>query len=66
MKAIALKELADEDWKTQHAQKYSNIPAGAEVEIIKENYYNFYGGPWTIVEWKDNCYYVDPKQLKKL
>ena len=66
MKAIALKELADEDWKTQHARKYSNIPPGAEVEIIKEDYYNFYGGPWTRVEWKDNLYWVDPKQLKKL
>ena len=66
MKAIALKELADEDWKTQHARKYSNIPVGAEVEIIEENYDNFYGGPWTRVEWKDNWYWVDPKQLKKL
>ena len=66
MKAIALKELADEDWKTQHARKYQNIPAGAEVEIIEENYDNFYGGPWTRVEWKDNLYWVDPKQLKKL
>lgn len=66
MKAIALKELADEDWKTQHARKYSNIPVGAEVEIIEENYDNFYGGPWTRVEWKDNLYWVDPKQLKKL
>lgn len=66
MKAITLKELADEDWKTQHARKYSNIPAGAEVEIIKEDYYNFYGGPWIRVEWKDNLYWVDPIQLKKL
>ena len=66
MKAIALKELADEDWKTQHARKYSNIPPGAEVEIIEENYDNFYGGPWTRVEWKDNLYWVDPEQLKKL
>ena len=66
MKAIALKELADEDWKTQHARKYSNIPVGAEVEIIEEDYCNFYGGPWTRVEWKDNWYWVDPKQLKKL
>ena len=66
MKAIALKELVDEDWKTQHARKYQNIPVGAEVEIIEENYDNFYGGPWTRVEWKDNLYWVDPKQLKKL
>ena len=66
MKAIALEELADEDWKTQLARKYSNIPVGAEVEIIEEDYCNFYGGPWTRVEWKDNWYWVDPKQLKKL
>ena len=66
MKAIALEELSDEDWKTQHAGKYSNIPAGAEVEIIKENFYNFYGGPWTRVEWKDNWYWVNPKSIKKV
>ena len=25
MKAIALKELVDEDWKTQHARKYKEL-----------------------------------------
>lgn len=66
MKAIALEELADEDWKTQFARKYPNIPKGAEVKILKEDYYNFYGGPWTRVEWKDNWYWISPKHLKKV
>lgn len=36
--------------------KYPNIPKGAEVGIIEENYCNFYGGPWTRVEWNGNWY----------
>ena len=65
-KAIALEELANEDWKTQLALKYPNIPKGAEVGIIEENYYNFYGGPWTRVEWNGNWYWVDPSKLRKM
>lgn len=66
MKAIALEEIADEDWKTQFARKYSNIPKGAEVKILCEDYFNFYGGPWTRVEWNDNWYWVNPKSIKKV
>ena len=65
-KAIALEELTDNDWKTQLARKYQNIPKGAEVDIIQEDYYNFYGGPWTRVEWNGNWYWVDPSKLRKM
>ena len=64
--AIALEELADEDWKTQLARKYPNIPKGAVVNVLQENMYNWYGGPWTFVEWKDNLYWVKAKKIKKL
>jgi len=52
--AVALEELADEDWKTQLARKYPNIPIGSKVNVLQENYYNWYGGPWTRVEWNGN------------
>lgn len=65
-KAIAIEELANEDWKTQLALKYPNIPKGAEVGIIEENYCNFYGGPWTRVEWNGNWYWVDSSKLRKM
>lgn len=44
MKYIAKRELCDQDWKTQLAQGYGNIPAGAEVYCGKEfrNYYGAY------------------------
>ena len=64
--AIALEELADEDWKTQLARKYPNIPKGSIVNVLQEDYYNWYGGPWTRVEWKDNWYWVKASKVKKL
>lgn len=64
--AVALSELDDEDWKTQLARKYPNIPAGSKVKIIEENYVNFYGGPWTRVKWNGNTYWVDPSKLMKI
>jgi len=64
--AIALEELADEDWKTQLARKYPNIPKGSIVNVLQENMYNWYGGPWTRVEWKDNWYWVSADKVKKL
>lgn len=64
--AIALKELPDEDWKTQCAHRYPNIPNGAKVRVIEENYNNFYGGPWTRVEWNNNWYWVNPQYLSIL
>lgn len=64
--AITLKELADEDWKTQLARKYPNVPKGAKVKILQEDYINFYGGPWSRIEWNDNWYWVSPKDLKAI
>lgn len=63
--AITLEELADEDWETQLARKYPNIPKGSIVNVLQEDYYNFYGGPWTRVEWKDNLYWVSSNKIKK-
>ena len=61
--AITLKELADEDWKTQLARKYPNVPKGAKVKILQEDYINFYGGPWSRIEWNGNWYWVSPDNL---
>ena len=63
--AIALEELADEDWKTQLARKYQNVPKDAVVSIVQEGMYNWYGGPWTRIEWNGNFYWVKPAALKK-
>lgn len=62
--AITLNELSDEDWKTQLARKYPNVPKGAKVKILQENYINFYGGPWSRIEWNGNWYWVSPKDLE--
>ena len=64
--AIAIEELADEDWKTQFARRYLNIPKGSVVNVLQEDYYNFYGGPWTRVEWNNNLYWVKSDKVKKL
>ena len=41
--AEALQELSDEDWKTQAAHGYPNIPKGATVKVLNEKYQNYYG-----------------------
>ena len=64
-KAIALEELADEDWKTQLALKYPNVPKDTTVNVLRENMNNLYGGPWTRIEWNGNFYWVNPMSLKK-
>lgn len=61
--AIAVEEIADEDWKTQLAQKYPDIPKDSIVNVLQENYYNWYGGPWTRVEWNNNLYWTKPENL---
>lgn len=63
--AQALQELSDEDWKTQMAKGYPNIPKGATVKVISENYQNYYG-TFCEVEYKGMHYYVDPKGIKFL
>lgn len=32
---VALEEFADEDWKTQAARKYPNIPKGSIVYVLQ-------------------------------
>ena len=41
--AVALNTLANQDWKTQLARGYSNIPSMAIVDVVEENFTNFYG-----------------------
>ena len=38
--AVALNTLANQDWKTQLARGYSNIPNMAIVDVIEENFTN--------------------------
>jgi len=64
--AIATEDIYDEDCKTQLARKYPDIPKGSIVNILEEDYYNWYGGPWTRVEWNGNLYWTSSKKLKKL
>lgn len=61
--AVALREIYDEDRKTQSARKYPNVPAGTRVIVVTENYVNFYGGPWTRVLWNGNTYWTSPDNL---
>lgn len=63
--AQALQELSDEDWKTQMAKGYPNIPKGATVKVLSENYQNYYG-TFCKVEYNDRHYYVDPKGIEFL
>lgn len=51
------KELRDQDWKTQAAHGYENIPKGAIVEF-KDFMTNFYG-VFAKVIYKNILYYVD-------
>ena len=62
MQAVTLKSLCDQDWKTQLAQGYPNIPMGAIVEITNPEYKNLYG-TWCEVEYKGIRYYIDKKDL---
>lgn len=62
MKAVALRTLADQDWKTQLARGYANIPVDAIVDVLNDNFTNFYG-TWCEVEWNGNHYYVSRNDL---
>lgn len=57
MNGHTLVECADENWKTQLARQYPNIPAGAKIKILRTDFVNFYG-LFCEVKWKDNIYYV--------
>lgn len=60
--AVAKKSLCDQDWKTQLARGYVNIPENAVVKVIKEDVVNLYG-TWVIVEYRGNNYYVSKDDL---
>lgn len=61
-KAKTLKELSDEDYKTQLAQQYKNIPKGVCVAVLDDNYQNAYG-TFCIVCYKGIRYYVKKRDL---
>lgn len=61
-KARTLKELADEDYKTQLARRYKNIPKGAIVSVVDDKFTNLYG-TFCIVRYKDNTYHVNKRDL---
>ena len=60
--AVALREIYDEDWKTQSARGYSDIPAGSRVLVLHENVENFYGS-WIQVFWNGSTYYTSAKSV---
>lgn len=64
-KYIAKSELASNDWKTQAARRFKNIPKGAEVKMIKKDFWNYYG-KFSEVEWNGNIYYVDPNDIEEI
>lgn len=61
-KAVALRTIADQDWKTQLAKGYSNIPMGAVVDVINADFNNLYGN-WCEVMWNNRHYYVNKNDL---
>ena len=60
--AVALTTLADQDWKTQLARGYSNVPMGAVVTVTNDEFTNFYG-TWCEIIWNNCHYYVSKKDL---
>ena len=64
VKYYAKKSLCDNDYKTQMAHRYSNIPAGIEV-AYEGRYDNFYG-IWAKVRYDNWTYYVHPKDIEKV
>lgn len=64
-KYFAVREIANEDWKTQVARGYPNIPKGAEVEVIEKNFVNLYGS-FMIVWWNNNIYYTKKENIKEM
>lgn len=64
-KYFAVREIANEDWKTQVTRGYPNIPKGAEVEVIEKNFVNFYGS-FMIVYWNNNIYYTKKENVKEV
>lgn len=42
MTAVTLEECANQDWKTQSARGYGNVPKGVEVKVIESTVTNLY------------------------
>ena len=57
MKGIAKEELEDENWKSQEALGYKNIPKGSDVEIIDPFFSNLYGN-FVEIRYCGRSYYV--------
>lgn len=55
-KYFAKKELSDEDWKTQLAKGYENIPEGTELNVVG-SISNFYGKFATVL-YRGVSYYI--------
>lgn len=55
-------ELIDEDWKTQLAKGYGNIPKGAHVQF-EGTMQNFYG-EFAFVRYNGILYYVKYRDLE--
>lgn len=60
--AVTKKTLANQDWKTQLARGYSNIPYNSIVVVLEQDFVNLYG-KWSKVFWNENVYYVDDNDL---
>ena len=63
-KYIAKRELFDQDWKTQSAKGYGNIPKGAIVDF-KGYMTNFYGR-YAEVFYNGRHYYVEIDGIEKI
>lgn len=57
------RELSDQDWKTQLAKGYSNIPKGERIEIIDGYVSNLYGS-FARVKWNGHVYDVNVRDLE--
>lgn len=58
---VTKRELCDQDWKTQLAKGYPNIPKGEEVTFFRK-YNNMYG-TFCDVFWNGNIYSVRKEDL---
>jgi hypothetical protein len=61
---ITLQEIFDEDWQTQLAQGYPNIPKNEKVLYIK-TFQNCYG-TYIRVKWNNILYDTVPWKLKRI
>ncbi len=62
-RAVTKKQIGSEDKLTQYAIGFSDIPEGAEVEVIQRRFVNYYG-VWVIVRYNGRIYYTSEDNLK--